>query len=943
MTLRRLITTREPAVSALRQIKDAVEGVCSLVSVVIPCYNYGTYVEEAVSSVLAQTYPHCEIIVIDDGSTDPHTREVLDRIEHNRVRVIHQENQGLALARNRGASVANGEYLVFLDADDRLSETAIALLLFALLHHPEAAYAYPDQRFFGDCELVWETQDYNAYDLLWANHPSVCSMLRAPAFAASRKFIPNGGYEDWEFWIHSILEGHYGVRIPVPVFEYRRHGKTMIHEALKNRETLIRTILDLNQPLYTPESSTALKKRWKPSVSVVIPFYNNPRFLQETLASLGGQTIQDFETIVVDDHSTDPESLSMLESVAAQPGIRLIRREQNGGLPAARNTGALEATSSYLLFLDPDDLLDKTALEKLVLMAAFHPEHAFYYSGVVHFGDINAVCFDPFDAERLRRENFLTSTCLIRRRMYLALGGMDESLRDSYEDYDFWLRLIDKGQTGRLFAEPLFHYRRHEAGESTQLARRLRVTRVQLMESVALRHANGKNATDLRLKSLNQQCLEADRVLSQVGEAYRCEVLQDIRYESGHREELPNVFPEDRWKPGGINVLYLMPSFWLGGAERFDLQALDCLAADGFRVTLVAAEDPTGPLYEEFRRRVYELHSIRRYELDHDQELRFLEYLLVSKNIDVVFVRNSFRGYELAKEWRKVTRQVRFVDLVHLHVFGKDWVRLAAPFHDCLDKRYVVTEDLKDYSVRTYNLTPDRFEVLYYGLGPAEIPERSFLEAARREIRTKFGISQDAPVVGFVGRVSHQKNPVRWLNVAEEIGRMIPNAAFLLVGDGDLRRQCEAKARSLRIADRVYFAGAGANAARFCAAFDLLLLTSRYEGLPLVILEAFAYGVPVVSTDAGGIRECVTADVGMVLPLDTSAERIAAAVVEALQRFSGDPGVKESCRQKVASTFSFERMRHQLRSGLRDLAASCDRDQRLRDYQMQLLQRPLFP
>ena len=92
----------------------------ALVSVVIPCYNQAHFLGEAIESVLAQTYPHLEIVVVDDGSTD-NTGEVAAR--YPGVRYVRQENQGLAAARNTGLRHSSGDYLVFLDADDRLLAT----------------------------------------------------------------------------------------------------------------------------------------------------------------------------------------------------------------------------------------------------------------------------------------------------------------------------------------------------------------------------------------------------------------------------------------------------------------------------------------------------------------------------------------------------------------------------------------------------------------------------------------------------------------------------------------------------------------------------------------------------------------------------------------------------------------------------------------------------
>ncbi len=111
----------------------------ALVSVVIPCYNQAHFLGEAIESVLAQSYPHLEIVVVDDGSPD-NTEEVAAR--YPGVRYVRQENQGLAAARNTGLRHSRGDYLVFLDADDRLLPEAVEAGLEHLHAHPECAFAF---------------------------------------------------------------------------------------------------------------------------------------------------------------------------------------------------------------------------------------------------------------------------------------------------------------------------------------------------------------------------------------------------------------------------------------------------------------------------------------------------------------------------------------------------------------------------------------------------------------------------------------------------------------------------------------------------------------------------------------------------------------------------------------------------------------------------------
>src|SRR5215212_10726407 len=108
-----------------------------LVSVIIPCYNQAHFLGEAIESVISQSYKNFEIIVVDDGSTD-NTSEVASSYEE--VRLVRQQNRGLAGARNRGLGEARGEYVVFLDSDDRLVSEALEVGVRELEAHPECAF-----------------------------------------------------------------------------------------------------------------------------------------------------------------------------------------------------------------------------------------------------------------------------------------------------------------------------------------------------------------------------------------------------------------------------------------------------------------------------------------------------------------------------------------------------------------------------------------------------------------------------------------------------------------------------------------------------------------------------------------------------------------------------------------------------------------------------------
>jgi glycosyltransferase involved in cell wall biosynthesis len=180
---------------------------------VIPCYNQAHFLGEAIESVLSQTYPHFEVVVVDDGSTD-NTQEVASR--YPGVRCVRQEdNQGLAAARNTGIRRSRGEYLVFLDADDRLLPNALEAGLSALKAHPECAFVAGRYRYiaFDGSALLTpqpprvERDHYLA--LLGRNYittPAVV-MYRRPVFEYVTGFDPSvSPAEDYDLYLRIARE-----------------------------------------------------------------------------------------------------------------------------------------------------------------------------------------------------------------------------------------------------------------------------------------------------------------------------------------------------------------------------------------------------------------------------------------------------------------------------------------------------------------------------------------------------------------------------------------------------------------------------------------------------------------------------------------------------------------------------------------------------------------
>ncbi len=234
------------------------------VAVVIPCWNSGDTLEEAVESARGQTHTPIEIIVVDDGSDDAATREALARLPAD-VRVVRQENRGLPAARNAGIRASSSAYFVPLDADDRLERDMIARCLRVLERDARLGYVFPDLRFFGEQEGVHRQLPYNFHDELFRNQVTVCSLIRREAWNEVGGYDESmtDGAEDWDLWISLGERGWHGKRIAEPLFHYRVRSGSMSEGTRARLEEIFAGIRARHAALYSEESMARLRREWK--------------------------------------------------------------------------------------------------------------------------------------------------------------------------------------------------------------------------------------------------------------------------------------------------------------------------------------------------------------------------------------------------------------------------------------------------------------------------------------------------------------------------------------------------------------------------------------------------------------------------------------------------------------------------------------------------------
>jgi glycosyltransferase involved in cell wall biosynthesis len=260
------------------------------VSIILPCYNAHAYLDQAIESARAQTFASKEIIVINDGSTAPETAEVLAALPDD-VRVVHQENRGLAGARNRGYQEASGRYVLPLDCDDWIEPDYIAKA-HALIDGREDAFVFPWIDAFEQYEAVLE-KHWNLFEQLVANQMPYCMLTPKALWQKVGGYdeAMRLGYEDWDFNIRLGLSGAQGLCLAEPVFHYRVAASGMLQAVAHQRHGQLWDVIQKKHPdAYSVSGFLGHMRAWsdKPKYNAtwkLLAFYAAHRVLPDAAFS----------------------------------------------------------------------------------------------------------------------------------------------------------------------------------------------------------------------------------------------------------------------------------------------------------------------------------------------------------------------------------------------------------------------------------------------------------------------------------------------------------------------------------------------------------------------------------------------------------------------------------------------------------------------------------
>lgn len=275
------------------------EGEKDLISVVIPYYNLGSTLPETIESIKASNYKKYEIIIVNDGSTDEESIKVLDNYKDDKqIRILNIENKGLANARNVGAKAARGEFVAFLDADDKIDPTFYEKAINILHQYTNVSYVYSWVEYFEGNTYVWPTFNVHIPYLLCANMLAAFVVIRKNDFLnfGQNRIKMEYGMEDYDGWVSLAEHGCLGVSIPEKLNFYRVRKDSMSRQFNKkmriylyeiSREGHEKIFEKYSKDIYMLLLTNGQPYYWNnPSTPVFLPTSGEPQPVDERLLKL---------------------------------------------------------------------------------------------------------------------------------------------------------------------------------------------------------------------------------------------------------------------------------------------------------------------------------------------------------------------------------------------------------------------------------------------------------------------------------------------------------------------------------------------------------------------------------------------------------------------------------------------------------------------------------
>lgn len=631
-----------------------------------------------------------------------------------------------------------------------------------------------------------------------------------------------------------------------------------------------------------------------PLISVIVPFYNSEKFIEQTIKSILNQTFPSYEILIIDDGSTNKMALEKLEQIKELDKRIKVFHKQNEGLATTRDYGASKSDehAKYLMFIDDDDLIEPTFLECGFWTLETNKDAAWAYSDSLGFGSIEYTWNKYFSSEKMKKENDLISAALVRKTDFFLVNGYNLKEKAVNEDWNFWLKLLSKEKFPVHMSFYGEWYRRKENGE-------LQRSRENKERSLEIINNTAKGVTkEIKAKQYPYY-------------NYNYELIED---------NLKNIeIPKRINKKDTINILFIIPWMVTGGADLFNLSLVKGLNKERYEITIISTEPNENVLRQEFENnenvRVYDLTSF----LDKRYWVAFVNYIIQKENINLIFNSNSKTGYSMLPYIKSMYPEIPILDYVHMEEWynrNGGYSRYSSMYNSIIDKTMVCNGNSKKILEEHFKRNPDEVQTVYIGVDEEKFnPDRYNKE----ELEKKYlGGTTNKKIISFICRISEQKRPLLFLEIIKKLKEKRQDFKVLVVGDGNLLGKMKEKAKKMNLLEDIIFLGEIKNTGEIYKISNVTVNCSLKEGLALTSYESLSMNVPIVSSDVGGQKELISKDVGEIVKLMQNEEDVYLekyspeeinSYVKAINKVLDNLEIyKSNCRKRICENFTISKM-----------------------------------
>lgn len=629
-------------------------------------------------------------------------------------------------------------------------------------------------------------------------------------------------------------------------------------------------------------------KEWpknRPLVTVVVTSFNGGRLVAAAVDSVLAQTFDDIEVIVVEGRLTDAASRE--EPLALRRAkTRIIAQTEPHPVGANRNLGIREARGKYVCCLDADDLIRPTYIEK----ALFLLETSGY--DVVacvsqQFGEKIHTLATPLLANMLEA-NHVLPCAVFRKSLWRKAGGYRDADRAITghidQDWLFWARLAAIGARIHNMPEDLFSSRRYGSDAANPF------------DSHAM--AVHRNMIGRAVRELVTRPSAKNLDPTETSDASFADPLINLRGRSSKNKQSPAL-------------LLVLPATVIGGAERLLSAVVAYFAREGWRATILTTNDPgeNGDSTSWFEKATTEIFHLPRF-LPTERWREFTAYLIASRDIEVIWIVGSAFLYNLLPLIRTSFPNIKVVDILFNTVGHTQNNRKFAKF---IDLNFVENKETLQFLVNAGESQDRILQVL------SAVDLQEYEPGPREDsIVNLLNVAQDELIVGFSGRWASEKDPLMFVEIARRLLHLPIH--FVMTGIGPLRSSIEAAIAAGKLGHRFHLVGEVSDVRPWIRSYDTLVLPSRLDGRPVVVLEALASGVPVIASAVGGLPELIDDGVNGFLCIPGIAAHFAGKIA----RLARDPELlirmKKAARLSAEQNFDSRHMFSRYERALRDLA-----------------------